>query len=92
MKDLAAAGHAPELVDVRATPLSPADLARFEAAFGEALLNTRSTTWRGLDAAARARPMADLLAEFPALMKRPVVESGENLTLGWDAAAKSVWL
>ena len=35
--------------------------------FGEALLNTRSTTWRGLDPEERARPALELLKEHPAL-------------------------
>lgn len=92
MKELAGAGKAPELVDVRAEPLSRADLERFHAAFGEALVNTRSTTWRGLSEAERAADPLDLLAAHPALMKRPVIEEGDKLTLGWTKAAKDVWI
>ncbi len=73
-----------ELVDVRADPLAPAQIARFLEAFGEALVNTRSTTWRGLDEAERAKPPEALLAAHPALMKRPVIESEDGtLYLGW---------
>nr|WP_319247100.1 ArsC/Spx/MgsR family protein [uncultured Celeribacter sp.] len=72
-----------ELQDVRENPLSRADLERFHAAFGEKILNTRSTTWRGLDEAERARPMLDLITEHPALMKRPVIERDGQLYLGW---------
>ena len=43
-------------------------------------------TWRGLDEAARARPPEALLAEHPTLMKRPVIETGKVLTLGWSDA------
>ena len=72
------------LVDVRETPLSPEDLTRFLAAFGEALVNRRSTTWRGLDEAARAKAPEALLAEHPTLMKRPVIEAADGtLYLGW---------
>ncbi|SEQ61102.1 arsenate reductase family protein [Thalassovita taeanensis] len=73
------------LIDIRSTPM-PDDLrARAMAEFGDDLLNTRSTTWRGLDAAARARPMAELLAEYPALMKRPLIEDAKGrLYLGWS--------
>lgn len=71
------------LRDVRAEPLSSTELARFYAAFDMALLNTRSTTWRGLDEAARARPPLELLAEHPTLMKRPVIERDGSLHLGW---------
>lgn len=71
------------LVDVRADGVPANVLAAAHAQFGAALLNTRSTTWRGLDAQTRARPPLDLLAEHPALMKRPLIETGETLYLGW---------
>ena len=88
MKALAAAGHAPELRDVREAPLSDEERAAFLAAFGDALLNRASTTWRGLDEAERARPADELLAAHPALMKRPVIH-GKALTLGWKADAQA---
>ena len=34
LRELSAAGHAPELVDIRDSPLAPADIARFHDAFG----------------------------------------------------------
>lgn len=81
---LAAAGRAVTLVDVRDTPPGAAEIARFEAAFGEALVNRRSTTWRGLGATERQEPVAVLLAAHPAVMKRPVIETAEGgLLLGW---------
>lgn len=84
------AGHAPDLVDVRDTPLDDAKRARFFEAFGGKLLNTRSTTWRNLSEAERAAPPLDLLATHPALMKRPVIELADGtLYLGWDATVKS---
>lgn len=82
-KAIIASGRDVQMVDVRETPLSEEELARFHAAFGDDLVNRRSTTWRGLDEAARARPALDLLAEHPALMKRPVIEAGDRLFLGW---------
>jgi arsenate reductase len=45
------------------------------------LINTRSTTWRGLDEAQRGRAETDpaaLLVENPTLIKRPVIEAGES--------------
>ncbi len=62
--------------DVRAEPLSRAEIDRFLAEFGDALLNTRSTTWRGLSEAERLREPSALLADHPTLMKRPVIEGG----------------
>jgi arsenate reductase-like glutaredoxin family protein len=72
-----------ELRDIRAEPLSAQDLERFHAAFGDAILNTRSTTWRGLSEAERTRAPLALLADHPTLMKRPVIEKDGVLYLGW---------
>ncbi|MCC1494802.1 ArsC/Spx/MgsR family protein [Cognatishimia sp. F0-27] len=57
--------------------------------FGDKLLNTRSTTWRGLDDAARAAAPLSLLAEHPTLMKRPLIVNGDEMVLGWDAQARA---
>ena len=56
--------------------------------FGEALLNTRSTTWRSLDAAERAKPPMALIMAHPALMKRPLVAVDKQLFLGWNSAVQ----
>ena len=72
-----------ELVDVRADGV-PSDLllTAFEQ-FGEKLVNTRSTTWRGLSDSERDRSPLTLLGEHPTLMKRPLIESTDGLYLGW---------
>jgi len=85
----ALAGQGAVLVDVRETPLAAAKVARFLDVFGEALVNRRSTTWRGMPETERAGPPAALLAAHPALMKRPVIEAGGALYLGWDAEVKA---
>lgn len=92
LKEARAAGHQAELIDVREVPLDPARRAAFLEAFGARLLNTRSTTWRGLSESERARAPDDLLAAYPALMKRPVTDTGAALYLGWDAGVRSAVL
>jgi arsenate reductase-like glutaredoxin family protein len=92
VKELTAAGHAPEYVDVRADGVEHADLERFFAEFGDALVNRRSTTWRGLSEAERAAPPVELLSAHPTLMKRPVVEAGGVMTLGWGPDERARWL
>ena len=73
-----------EMVDIRATPMPPELLARAHARFGADLVNRRSTTWRNLGQDDRARPALELLAAHPALMKRPLIETGDgSLYLGW---------
>ncbi|WP_069299494.1 arsenate reductase family protein [Neptunicoccus sediminis] len=92
LKALQGAGFEPVYVDVRADGIAAADLARFYQAFGSDLLNTRSTTWRGLDEAERGRDPLDLLAAHPTLMKRPVIEAEGVLTLGWTKAVQEKYL
>lgn len=72
-----------EFHDMRETPLDSATIARFLALFGDALVNRSSTTWRALSDADKARAPADLLAENPTLMKRPVIDTGDAVLLGW---------
>lgn len=73
-----------EFVDVRADGV-PADvLEQALERFGEKLLNTRSTTWRGLDETERAKPVLALLTEHPTLMKRPLIARGDQIWLGWS--------
>ncbi len=90
-KALEAAGQEVRFHDLRAQPLSAEQLARFHAAFGDKLLNRASTTWRGLDEAARAQPVLDLLQAHRTLIKRPIIE-GAELTLGWDKTAQAAHL
>ncbi|SLN44270.1 putative reductase [Pseudoruegeria aquimaris] len=92
LKDLKDAGVEVAFVDVRADGVPERDLARFLTAFGENLINRRSTTWRGLDEAARAAAPLALLQAHPTLMKRPVIEAGDRLFLGWTAQTRAALL
>ncbi|SHG94429.1 arsenate reductase family protein [Marivita hallyeonensis] len=73
-----------ELVDVSVTPVPEDVLDQALGQFGEKLLNTRSTTWRGLNDSERARAPKDLLIAHPKLMKRPLIRDADTLYLGWD--------
>ncbi|ETX16132.1 arsenate reductase [Roseivivax halodurans JCM 10272] len=82
-----------QFVDVRedGLPQEVRDLAL--ETYGPQLLNTRSTTWRGLSEEERERPPAELLADHPALMKRPLIDDGGALYLGWsDGVRKELGL
>lgn len=73
-----------KFIDVRADGV-PADvMERAWEKFGMALVNTRSTTWRGLDEGERAREPRALLAAHPTLMKRPLIVYGTEMHLGWS--------
>ena len=80
------------LLDIRDEPLSGTEFSFLYDELGEGLLNTRSTTWRGLSDEQKARPATDLLVEYPALMKRPVIRLGSMLTLGWTPEVQAKWL
>ncbi len=61
-------------------------------AFGDTVLNTRSTTWRGLTASERAQEPKDLLQAHPKLMKRPLIVDGTDLYLGWTRDTQAALL
>ena len=82
----------PTVVDVRADGVAHADLEAIVAAFGDKAVNRSSTTWRALSEADRATDPVDLLAAHPTLRKRPVIEEGGQMTLGWAADAQATWL
>ncbi|MEC8796704.1 MAG: ArsC/Spx/MgsR family protein, partial [Pseudomonadota bacterium] len=78
-----------KVVDVRADGVERSQLAAFYDRFGADLINRRSTTWRGLDEATRAKDPVELLAEHPTLMKRPVIVDGDQMYLGWGKDVQS---
>ncbi|MGB0906233.1 MAG: Spx/MgsR family RNA polymerase-binding regulatory protein [Maricaulaceae bacterium] len=97
IKALTAAGKELTLIDVRADGVPSETLAGIiEKAGWETVLNTRSTTWRGLDAASKegldASKAAALMGEHPTLIKRPVITDGETLTVGWKPDQQAVWI
>lgn len=69
---------------------SPESLIRkFVAQFTHSeLINTRGTTWRNLTESQRRLPDTDsavsLMSKYPALIKRPLLQSGEAWLLGYD--------
>lgn len=92
LKALRAAGHDPEVIDVRSDGIGPGDRAAIVAAFGPGALNTRSATWRELDEETRALPPADLIAAHPTVMKRPVIEVAGTWHQGWTPAVQAAVL
>tara|TARA_B110001452_G_scaffold121374_1_gene100715 strand:+ start:934 stop:1266 length:333 start_codon:yes stop_codon:yes gene_type:complete len=90
LKALQSSGHSVEFIDLRATPVSIEQLQKWLDEHGDAVLvNRKSTTWRGLDDQARQQPVLALLMANPTLIKRPVIESGENSFVGWTAEVQT---
>lgn len=93
LKELTAAGHAVTFRDIRANPLSPAEIDRLVTEFGDRLINKTSTTWRGFSDFLKASDPEAQIAAQPTVMKRPVIEGEDGaMTLGWDAAAQARWM
>lgn len=91
-KALEAEGHSVTFRDVRAEALSEDEWAILLAEFGSTLVNQKSTTYRGLSMWLReAEADAQLLAQ-PTLMKRPVLQDGTRLTMGWGEDVQAIWL
>ena len=87
---LAGAGVEHRFHDYKKTGVPDEALARWIAALGwEALLNRQGTTWRKLDPARQAAVVdaasaAALMREQPSVIRRPVVEAGDALLVGFD--------
>ncbi|NSY38503.1 ArsC/Spx/MgsR family protein [Leisingera sp. ANG59] len=77
------------LVDIRADGMPEGLLEAALAQFGAKLVNTRSTTWRGLSEEERSGEPLELLRAHPALMKRPLIERDGEFFLGWDQNTKA---
>ena len=96
-KELRAAGIEFEVIDVRADGVSADKLREWTSKTDwKKLLNTRSTTWRNLDAGDKGGVDEDkavsLMATHPTLTKRPVIEMGGNVYVGWNTDTKMALL
>ena len=85
MKALDRAGKAYTFRDVRAEPLSAAEIDLIVQQFGDKAVNKQSTTYRSFNAFLRESDPEAQIAAQPTVMKRPVIRDGERWTLGWDA-------
>lgn len=92
LKTLRDAGQEVTYIDVRADGI-PADLLSwFLVAFGDDLINRRSTTWRGLSDSERTGDSLELLLAHPTLMKRPVIYTDNQYYLGWNKDVQTALL
>lgn len=83
-------GIAHDFHDFKKDGLDASQLQRWEQAVGwETLLNRRGTTWRKLPDEVRdtigAQSAHELMLENPSIIKRPVVEHGDNVSVGFKA-------
>ncbi len=97
IKALVGADHEVQTVDVRADGVPAKTLQAWVKKWGwETVLNRRSTTWRNLDDANKInvsdQKAVALMAEHPTLIKRPIIESPDQSTIGWTKETQALWL
>ncbi len=89
LKALAAAGHDVTFRDLRAQPLTAAEITEIVTEFGDRVINKSSTTYRGFsDFLKMSEPEAQIAAQ-PTVMKRPIIRQGADWHLGWDDAVQA---
>lgn len=86
-----------EFHDFKKDGLDSGLLSGWEQAVGwETLLNRRGTTWRKLPEEVRdtisAQSAHEIMLENPSIIKRPVVENGSEVRVGFNADEWSAWL
>lgn len=92
MAFLDAQGTAYEFIDYKKAGVATAHLPDWSARAGwQKLLNTRGLMWKKLSDEQRAdvdeEKALALMAETPSLIKRPVLDTGKALLVGFDEAA-----
>lgn len=89
LKTLTAAGKDVTFRDIRAEPLSTAEIAAIVDEFGSRAVNQQSTTWRAFTDFLKASDPEAQIAAQPTVMKRPVIRDGDRWFLGWDSATEA---
>ena len=89
LKALQAAGHDVTFRDVRATPLTAAEIDEIVTEFGDRVINKTSTTYRAFSDFLKASDPEAQISAQPTVMKRPVIRNGAEWHLGWDGAVQA---
>lgn len=89
IKALQAAGKTVTFRDVRAEPLSEAEIDMIVYEFGDRAINKQSTTYRAFNDFLKASEPEAQIAAQPAVMKRPVIEADGKWFIGWDDATQA---
>jgi arsenate reductase (glutaredoxin) len=92
IKALEQSGQDVTFRDIRANPLSAAEIDRIVTEFGDRAVNKQSTTYRSFSDFLRASDTEAQIAAQPTVMKRPVIERDGSWYLGWDDAVQAALL
>lgn len=82
--------------DFKKCGLDTETLASWEGSVGwETLVNRRGTTWRKLPEQVRdnidAQMAHEIMLENPSIIKRPVVERGDSISVGFKPSQWATW-
>lgn len=91
-KTLAAAGKDISFRDVRAEPLSEAELAELIAEFGGKLVDQDTNDYRSLNMWLKNAEADAQIEAQPKVMARPVIRDGDDFHLGWDEVVQDAIL
>ena len=89
LKALQRAGKDVVFRDVRAQPLTSAEIDTILTEFGDRAVNKQSTTYRGFSDFLRESEADAQIAAQPTVMKRPIIQDGATWYLGWDEAIEA---
>lgn len=89
LKALHRAGKDVVFRDVRAQPLTSAEIDAIITEFGDRAVNKQSTTYRGFSDFLRESEADAQIAAQPTVMKRPILQDGATWYLGWDEAIEA---
>ena len=88
-KALEAAGKDVTFRDIRAEPLSEAELDELITEFGDRLVDQKSNDYRALNDWLKNSEAEAQISAQPKVMARPVIRDGDHFYLGWDDAVQS---
>ena len=78
--------------DIRAEPLSEAELSELIAEFGDRLVDRKSNDYRALNDWLKNSEAEAQIAAQPKVMARPVIRDRDKFYLGWDEAVQEALL
>jgi arsenate reductase-like glutaredoxin family protein len=89
---LEAAGKEVSFRDVRAEPLTEAELTDLITEFGDRLVDRKSNDYRALNTWLKNSEAEAQISAQPKVMARPVIRDGETFYLGWDQTVQDALL
>jgi arsenate reductase len=91
-KALEAEGRDVSFRDVRAEPLSEAELGELIAEFGDRLVDRKSNDYRALNDWLKNSEADAQISAQPKVMTRPIIRDRDVFYLGWDDAVQKALL